>query len=179
MKNFLLTLCVIFLVQNMNAQDPISYSKVIKSESKDAKTLYQNAKTWFASACSYPGKVIQIDDANQNMLSAKTNINYHHNGLNYISFDGWIDFNILIQCKDGKLRVQIINITHRNLPGYAESSCLGLIYDTDEQFKKFGSGTYNKVCADIKSKMKIESDKIFTSLENFINSSNSTVNDEW
>lgn len=179
MKKFLLTLCVIFFAQNVYAQEALSYTKVIQAEGKDAKTLYQNSKAWFVSAFSYPGKVIQVDDPSQNMLSAKTNINYHHSGLHYISFDGWIDFNVLIQCKDGKLRVQVINISHRNIPGYAESSRLGLIYDTDNQFKKFGASTYNKVCADIKAKMKIESDKIFTSLETFINSGNSVVNDEW
>jgi hypothetical protein len=180
MKRLFIVLTILFLGVNVNAQEAMTYSKVIEVLGKDAKTLYQNAKTWFATNYQNPKKVIQVDDPSQCMLSAKSNVDYSHGGLSYLSYEGWVEFTILIQCKDGRLRVQVTNLIHTNIPGHASQSKLGLILNMDNQFtsgmqKKFN----NNVAADIKEKMQVESDKIFDSLEKFIKSNNSVVNDEW
>lgn len=180
MKRLLITLSILLLGINVNAQEAMTYSKVIDAPGKDAKTLYQNAKAWFATSYKNPKKVIQIDDPSQFMLSAKSNVEYSHGGLFYLSYEGWVEFTILIQSKDGRLRAQVTNLCHVNIPGHAEQSKLGLILNTDNQFTSGMQKKYdNNVAADIKAKMKVESDKIFDSLEKFIKSNTSIVNDEW
>lgn len=180
MKKLLIILAALFIGTTINAQEAMTYTKIIEAPGKDAKTLYQNSKTWFATNYQNPKKVIQVDDPSQCMLSAKSNVDYSHGGLSYLSYEGWVEFTILIQCKDGRLRVQVTNLTHTNVPGHASQSNLGLILNMDNQFtsgmqKKFN----NNVAADIKAKMKVKSDEIFDSLEKFIKSNNSVVNDEW
>lgn len=180
MKRLFIVLTILFFGVNINAQEAMTYSKVIEVPGKDAKTLYQNAKTWFATSYKNPSKVIQVDDPSQFMISAKSNVTYSHGGLSYLSYDGWVDFTILIQCKDGRIRVQVTNLEHRNRPGNAPQSQLFLILNTDNQFTSGVQKKWNNnVAADIKAKMKITSDEIFNSIENFIKSSSSIVNDEW
>lgn len=180
MKKILLSVAISLLSLNAYCQSEMSYSKVITAEGKDAQTLYSNAKTWFASEFKYPGKVIQIDDPAQFMISGKSNTPYSKGGLAMVAYEGWVHFNILMQCKDGRMRVQLLNISHENKPSNAKSCNLGLILDTDNQFTQgINKGSHNKVSADIKAKMKVLSEEIFLSLENFIKNSTSIVNDEW
>ena len=58
MKRLLITLSILLLGINVNAQEAMTYSKVIDAPGKDAKTLYQNAKAWFATSYKNPKKVI-------------------------------------------------------------------------------------------------------------------------
>lgn len=159
------------------AQKPLTYSKVIAFEGQSATELYQKAKLWVASSFQNASKVIQVDDPSQNMISLKTDMEYVKSGLTYLAYEGWLHFNVMIQCKDGRARMQIMNITHENKPRNASSCSLGLILDTDEQFTKGAEKSFhNKVCKDIKEKMQIESEALFVSFSNF---NGQNTEEEW
>lgn len=163
------------------AQEPLMYSKVIPFEGQSATDLYKQAKIWVASSFQSASKVIQIDDPSQNMMSLKSNISYSHGGFSYLAYEGWINFNIIIQCRDGRARMQIINISHENKPGNAPTCSLGLILDVENQFTKGANKSFhNKVCQDIKEKMKVIADNFFASFEDVVNRSDVvSEEDDW
>lgn len=162
------------------AQEPIAYSKVIKSEGQTADMLFQKAKLWVASTYPYASKVIQMEDPEQKMITLRSNIDYSYGKLSYLAYDGYVYFNVIIQCRDGRSRMQIINIMHENNPGNAPQCSLGLIMDDDEQFKKGASKSFhNKVCADIKEKMSLEANSLFESFEKYVNSSTRADEEDW
>lgn len=162
------------------AQEPMSYSKVIPFEGQSATDLYQKAKVWVASSFPYASKVIQMDDPSQKMMSLKSNMEYSHGGFAYLAYEGWVNYNIMIQCRDGRARVQILNISHENKPGNAPNCSLGLILDTDQQFTKGANkAVHNKVCQDIKEKMQVIADTLFDSFEKAVNNSALSTEDDW
>lgn len=180
-KKFIVSLSLSACAVVAFAQEPLVYSKVIPFEGQSASDLYKQAKIWVASSFQSASKVIQIDDPTQNMMSLKSNISYSHGGFSYLAYEGWVNFNIIIQCRDGRARMQIINISHENKPGNAPTCSLGLILDTENQFTKGANKSFhNKVCQDIKEKMQVVADNLFTSFEDVVNSADSiSEEDDW
>ncbi len=98
----------------------------------------------------------------------------------FLAYSGWVNFNIIIQCRDGRARVQVINITHKNKPGNAPDCNLGLILDTEEQFTKgLNKKFHNKVCEDIKGKILIEAEGVFKSIEETFSKGAANAEEDW
>lgn len=180
MKKIILILFLSLLYNLSSAQEPLTYTKIIPVNGKSAVDLYSYSKKWFITSFVNPKQVIQIDDPTLNLISGNGSMEYSKGGLLYLSYDGWIKYTIAVQVKDNKIRVQLTNIIHENKPSYASASCLGLIKDVDVQFTS-GSGKkyHNNVVDDIKNKSSILFNSISKSIEDFINSPNSTANDNW
>lgn len=185
MKKFIFLLsftCISILGFSQNSTpEPLTYLKVIPFENLSKEELYQKTKLWIASVYPSAAKVIQVDDPSQNLITLRTNIKYSYGKLHMISYDGWINFNIIIQNRDGRSRMQITNIIHENKPGNAQQSQVGLVLNTENQFVKGANKKFqNMVCKDITEKMKIESEILFKEYEDFIKNNNAiSTDDDW
>lgn len=180
MKKVFLSFLLVIFINSLNAQEALTYSKIIQIPGKTANELYIYSKKWFSTSFFNPKNVIQIDDTSLNMIIGNGTMDYSKGGLIYLSYDGWFKYTIIIQVKDEKIRVQLTNIIHENKPGYASSSCLGLIQNIEIQFTS-GSGKkyHNNVVDDIKNKSLVYFNSLSKSIEEFINSPNSSANDNW
>lgn len=180
MRRFLLFVMSLLIFLPLSAQEPLTFSKIIQAPGKDANSIYQNVKLWVASSFGEAKAVIQIDDASQKMITLAVTSNYSKDGLSYLAYTGWIKYNIMIQCRDERFQVKIMNIIHQNKPGNAEWCNLGLILNSDKQFTSGANkNSHNKVCADIKEKISSESDVIFKSIEDFVLKTTTKDEDNW
>lgn len=179
-KLFLFTLVLILTTFQSFAQGPMSYSKVIEVTGKSAKDIYTLSKNWFVITFASPKDVLQVDDPASNMISGKGAKEYKMKGLSYLAYEGWVNYIILIQARDGRFRIEITNIVHENIPGNAKSCQLGLIRDMDEQFTQGANRSFhNKVAEDIKAKMSLFADETFKNIESYITSNSTPANQEW
>lgn len=179
-KLFLLTLVLLLSTFQSFAQGPMTYYKVIEATGKSAKDIYTLSKNWFIITYNTPKSVLQMDDPSSNMISGKAATKFSMNGIIYAAYEGWINYIIMIQSRDGRFRVEITNIVHENKPGNAPSCELGLIRDMPNQFTTgINKSFHNKVAEEIKSIMKQYADEIFINIEVYINSNETPANQEW
>lgn len=181
MKKTLLVLVIIICCKiPAFSQGALTYSSIIKIDSVDAKTLYQASKQWFVMNFPSPKKVIQSDDPNVNSITGRGSKEYSMNKFTYMAYDGFIEYTVQIQSRDGRIKVDITNITHTNLPGKARECSLGLILDKEKQFQGgLSSGVHNKVAENIKETMAIFSKEVCNSIESFIKSYKSEKSQDW
>ena len=167
MKKFVLVLIVSLIAMNCFSQG-VKYSKVIYSEGKTAQELYSLSRQWIARGFSQPKKTIQVEDDNTFFIGCKASCQVFNS---MSSFYGWVDYTLIIQCKDGRLKVEITDLTHTSnrVQQYGDSN-LGLIEDKDNQFTSgMFYGAKNKACADIKEYFKTYTEAIFSSLSEYLN----------
>jgi len=181
MKKALLVLIIIICCKiPAYSQGALTYSSIIKIDSVDAKTLYQASKQWFVMNFPSPKKVIQSDDPSVNSITGKGAKEYSMNKFAYMAYDGFIEYTVQIQSRDGRIKVEITNITHTNLPGNAKQCSLGLILDNEKQFQGgLSSAAHNKVAENIKETMTLFSKDIFNSIESFIQNYKSEKTQDW
>lgn len=157
-----------------------SITKVITAEGKNAVDMYGAAKDWIVRSFPTPQKVIQVDDPSRNYIACRGTMEYSKGFMTYAAYTGYVEYTLIIESRDGRIRVQITNVSHRNVPPGSASCSLGLILATDKQFTKGAlKGYNNNVCKDIKEKITKLSENIFLSIEEHIKSSSSPQNEDW
>lgn len=180
MKKLILLLLIIVAQSPAFAQGAQTYSSVIKIDSLNAENLYQVSKQWILLNYRSPKNVIQDDNPSMNSITGKGSIKYSRGGLSYLAYEGYLQYTLQIQARDGRIKVDITNITHENLPGNASNCSLGLITDEEKQFTKgLSKGYHNNVVDDIKKKMETYSNDLFTSIETFIKNNKSQKEQAW
>lgn len=179
-KTLLVLVIIIFCKIPAFSEGVLTYSSVIKIDSVDAKTLYQASKQWFVMNFPSAKKVIQSDDPNLNSITGRGVREYSMNKFTYMVYDGYLEYTLQIQARDGRIKVDITNITHANLPGKARECSLGLILDKEKQFQGgLSSGSHNKVVENIKETMSVFSKEVFNNIESFIRSYKSEKSQDW
>ncbi len=167
MKKIVLIGLMLFVVTNCFPQ-AVKYSKVIQSEGKTAQELYSLSRQWIAKGFSQPKKTIQVEDENTFFIGCKASCQVFNS---MYSFYGWVDYTLTIQCRDGRLKIEITDLIHTSeiVQKYGDSN-LGLIEENDEKFTSgLFHGEKNKACAKIKEYFNSYSEAIFSSLEQYIN----------
>ncbi|MEG1899426.1 MAG: DUF4468 domain-containing protein [Bacteroidales bacterium] len=179
MKKLLLIFVFTLTISSCYAQ-AFEIIKVIQADSISASNLYGIAKDWIVHSFPSPQKVIQVDDPTRNYIACKGTIDYSKGFMTYAAYTGYVDYTLIIEARDGRIRVQITNVCHRNIPPGSASCSLGLILETDKQFTK-GSlkGFNNNVCKDIKIRIIKLAQDVFPSIEDYIKSPTSSHNEEW
>lgn len=180
MKKLIVFLLIIVAQCAAFAQGAQTYSAVIKIDSLNAENLYQTSKQWILLNYRSPRNVIQDDNPSMNTITGKGSIKYSRGGLSYLAYEGFVNYIIQIQARDGRIKVDVTNITHENLPGNASNCSLGLITDEEKQFTKgLSKGYHNNVANDIKKKMEIYSNDLFARIETFIKNNKSKKEQSW
>lgn len=149
------------------AQNSLTYSKVITTDSVGKNAIYVAVKDWLASTYKSAKDVIQMDDKDAGLIIGKANFDYSYGGLIYACYSGYIDYSIKIQVKDNRYKVEVTGFNHIVQSGKGKNCELGLITTDEVHSTKGGQKNYdNKVWADIKIKAEEYSNTIFLSLEN-------------
>ena len=155
MKKALFSLCMLFLVATIQAQEPLSFEKVIQADSIKKDAIYNGLKEWVGMNFRSAKNVIEIDDKEAGMLLLRPVSDYKMKGLPYLGFEGYLKYTIKLNIKDGRFKVVITNFEHSVLPGNCRDCNLGLItIDEEYPYKySFGAkGSMNKVWKDVKVK---------------------------
>lgn len=180
MKKLLFLALLIICISDLYSQEAQTYSKVIQIPNTSADTLYLLSRQWFVSSFKTPNKVIQDDSKELKLISGKGSIEYSYGKLQYLAYEGYVTFLVQIQSREGRIKVDVTNIVHENLPRNARSCNLGFITNETEQFKTGISRSYhNNVAKDIKDKLNSFSELIFQEIEQFLMKKQLSEEDEW
>lgn len=180
MKKLLLLIPLIVVSLFANAQDRLTFDKVIQVEEIDKDNIYLGLKEWFALNFVSSKNVIELEDKEAGIIIGNTNVNYSKGSFTYACYKGWLNYTIKVQCKDGRFKVDVTNFRHQIQKGNSESCELGILTTADESGRKGMEKKYhNNVWKDLKEKSEEEANKIFDLLENvdFKNISDSSSED--
>lgn len=170
MKKTLFILVLLFVVLGISAQSDVrelTFSKVIQDEHNANKAdLYTIMRGFITMYFKNSQKVIQMDDREAGVIICKGTSIFNAQGLMLSSYDGWLDFTIKIQARDGRVKIDVSNFFHHNKPGNYDKSNLGLL-TTSEVYTDKGSlkKYHNKVWGMLKEKAAGISDDIFNNAE--------------
>ena len=115
------------------SQDELKFSKVIQSESgADKEQLYAVMRSFIATYYHNSKEVIQMDDKDAGIIICKATSPFNAPGMMYAAYDGWLDYNLKIQVRDGRVRVEVFHFFHHNKPGNQAKAQLGVLTTAEE-----------------------------------------------
>ena len=169
MKKIFFLLASTLLYTHIYSQESVEFTKVIESENLSKNEVFVIVNDWFASNYGSANQVIQISDKESGKLIGKALLSYSFGKLAYSCYEGKVNYTIKISIREGRFKIDINNFIHNVNIGNSNSCELGLITDaelhsTSGIFKRY----HNKVWVDIKQKIEVYSENIFTSIENKI-----------
>ena len=178
-----LVLCMLFLAVSIQAQEPLSFEKVIQADSIKKDAIYNGLKEWVGMSFKSAKNVIEMDDKEAGILLLRPVSDYKMKGLTYLGFEGYLKYTIKLNIKDGRFKVVITNFEHSVLPGNCKDCNLGLI-TTDEEYPykySFGAkGHMTKVWKDIKVKSELIALNYFEEISKIkFKSTAAGENDNW
>lgn len=168
---FIFSLFISTLASSQN----LSFSNVLQAEGKTAKDVYNSVKIWSATAFTEAKNATQVDDPEKCFISFYSNIEYKYGSISMAAYDGWLNFVLTIQCRDGRYKVEMSNIVHENKPTATKSCRLGAVLSDEEAYKSFNK----KVAGDIKIKMAKLFDSLCSDLQKSMNKEADSTDDEW
>lgn len=156
---------------------PLVITKVVPCEGHSAKELYNLSKQWLLNVYHAPDKVIQIDEPDNNYIGCSAVEDFSFmSGLS-----GTIRYNLIIETRDGRLRLQLKNIIHKSSNGDDGQWCnIGPICDHVKPFTKgLNHGQKNRANAKVVNSFKAKGEACAISIQNYIYSASSDANDDW
>jgi len=171
-KGFLLAV-LLFSLLSINAQEPLSFEKVITVDSVGKDKIYSGLKTFFSM--NYESQFIyDIDDRETGIIIANLRTDYLKKGFWYVSYTGFIKYTVKFQVKEGRYKVTICNFYHdadesiRPSPlGLKKSLTLfGPISTGPNKRASINKSFDDKVWVDLQEKSKIIADNLFFAFEN-------------
>lgn len=159
MKKCLFMLLLMVSVCAMGQEKPLQCDTVIQASGKSVNEIYTEVKAWVATNFKSANHVIQMDDPDNGILICKGNFEYNAPGgdLMYGVLDGWVNFTLQVQVREGRYRVTMGNFTHeaKHVQGGFYDWSLGLITDR-ERAKAKGAVDFRqkKTWKDLKIKCK-------------------------
>lgn len=151
MKKILLICCVLCFSIFSNAQEPLSFTEVIQTDSTLSKSdIYVAVKSWVGTSFNSAKAVIEMDDKDAGILIIRPLSDYAMKGIMYSCYSGHLRYTIKIQVRDGRFRVEVSNFTHNIDLGNAKNCALGLITNAEKcPIRGMNTGPNQKVWADI------------------------------
>lgn len=167
MKKYLATLMI--LISGVCSAQNLTFSKVFQAEGKTAQEIYAAVKLWSATAFTESKEATQMDNPESCFMSFSSNIQYNYGSISMAAYDGWINFLLTIQCRDGRYKVEMSNIVHENKPTATKTCRLGVIAADENSYKSFNK----KVASDIKIKTAALFDSICGNIEKIVTTNQS------
>jgi hypothetical protein len=109
------------------AQKPLELSAVIKQENMDANALYEATRNWFVESFNDSKAVIQNENPGK-QITGKGTMPFTANMM-YSSINGFIEFLIDVQFRDGRLKLTMRNFNHRADHQAAFDNNMGILVD--------------------------------------------------
>jgi hypothetical protein len=163
MKKVLLLAVMAIFFAEVKAQEPLSFSKVIPADSINKNDIYSGLKQWFALN-SNSKQTLEVDDRETGLLIANFSAEYSKSGFFYISYEGYINYSITIQVKDGRYKVTIDKFTH-DTKNPKSVSKLGLITTGSYTRGGINASFDKKIWLDIQKKSEAISTDLFSIFE--------------
>lgn len=145
-----LFLMLMFISANLWAQEPLKYSEVMQCEGITADQAYANIELWAVNAFNSPEKNVQLRDKDGKKLVIKAATRFRSEKKNAGDINGWIKYTLNIFFRDGRFKVDMIDIEHRGKKGQYD---FGYLYDVDAPNKKIPFAS-KKWLGEIYSEMK-------------------------
>ena len=171
MKKILLFALFTMFLTSSHAQDvlieDLTFSKVIQSESGADKTkLYAALRSFVATYYHNSKEVIQMDDKDAGILICKATSIFDSPSMMLSAYEGWLDYNLKLQARDGRIRIEVSRFFHHNKPGNQAKAQLGVL-TTAEEYANTGiqKKYHNKVWLLLKEQAEDISNKIFDGVE--------------
>lgn len=117
MKKCLFLMLMMVSMSVMAQEEPIQFDEVVKAEGKSVPELYTTIKMWVATNYNSAQDVIQMDDAQNGILICKGAFEYDNGGglMGYV-LDGWVDYTLKVQVREGRYKVSVGNFVHKANP---------------------------------------------------------------
>lgn len=129
--------------------------------------IYNAVQVWFASTYGKADEAIQMSDKETGIVIGKGVFEYSYKGLSYKCYSGYVEYEIKVEIKDTRYRVQLTNFEHTVDIGKDSKCSLGLLKSSEMYTDKGMSKKYhNRVWDDLKMKTKEYSEQIFLSIQN-------------
>jgi hypothetical protein len=171
-KLLVLTLVLVSLISYGQTEGtPLSYSKVIEIPNTPKNQLYDMCKQWLASSYKSLNNVSQLDDKENGIFIGKGNMSWYSEVFSMQCSTGSIDYQIKLQVKDNKLKIELGNFEHHAKITSSGTCSIGLLTDREEYKTGFFYGPFNKVWVQMKNDTKNYFDKLSNSLETSFKSS--------
>ncbi len=167
----LITLFLLNVLGNqLIAQENLTFTKVIQTDSISSTDLFIKVNDWFATVYNTANKVIQMADKDAGIIIGNGAFIYSYGKFGFSCYDGFIEYTIKVYVKDNRFKVEMTNFNHT--VDINHGCPLGLI-TTAEVYTTTGisKNYHNKVWNDIKVKAEAYSNEIFKALENNIKES--------
>jgi hypothetical protein len=185
-KILLFALFTMFLTSSYAQDMPIKelmFSTVIQSESGADKTkLYAALRSFVATYYHNSKEVIQMDDKDAGILICKATSIFDSPSMMLSAYEGWLDYNLKLQARDGRIRIEVSRFFHHNKPGNQAKAQLGVL-TTAEEYANTGiqKKYHNKVWVLLKEQAEKISNDIFVGVEKAIREGANidTKEEEW
>jgi hypothetical protein len=181
MKKMLFIAILSLVCIGVNAQDRLSFEKVIKADSVSKNDIYVSVKEWIGINYVSAKAITEIDDKEAGLIIVSPLTDYgFNNKLTYACYSGTLKYVVKFQIRDNRFKVEITNFVHDVKIGNSQGCRLGILTVAEETDSKAALKSYNdKVWADLKQKAEVLANNLFERIESieFNNSSNSE--DDW
>lgn len=180
MKKLLLLLSFVLLCSGTYSQEELKFSKVIQSPTNSDKlSLHVALRSFVASYYKNSQNVIQMDDKEAGIIICKATTIFPSPSLTLSAYEGFLDYTLKLQSKDGRVRVEVSTFMHHNLPGNQKAANIGLlttsdVYATSGIQKKY----HNKVWLMLKEKAVTTSEDIFAKIEEYLSNNTNSIESE-
>ena len=158
MKKMILLAVMAFSLLSMNAQEPLSFEKVITVDSVGKDVIYSGLKEWFALNLNSK-EALEVDDRSTGVMVANLSTDYFKSGFWYTSYTGYIFYKVNIQIRDGRYKVSVANFEHDTK--VKSVSRLGLITTGEYDRPSINKSYDKKVWAELQLKAKDIADNVF------------------
>ena len=134
MKTCLFLLLMFISVNVMGQEEPLQCDTVIQAPGKSVSEIYTTVKAWVATSYNSANSVIQMDDAPNGIMICKGRFQYEApGGINYQYMDGYVDYTLKIQVREGRYKVMVGNFIHQSTsPQFTKAWTFGQITESDE-----------------------------------------------
>lgn len=166
MKKLITLLFFALIIFPVLAQEPLTFSKVIQTDSIGKDALFAVINEWFASTYNSANDVIQMNDKQAGTIVGKGIVDYYCQDVFSRCYDGFLEYTIKAFVKDNRYKVELTNFKHKACLDCAAVCSLGIVTDAPIYTDKWPGKKYdNAVWDDLKFKAQKESDKLISSLE--------------
>lgn len=169
MRKILFVLVALFASMATTAQEParpLTYAEVIQAEGKTKAEIFSSLREWVVTTYVNGKAVTQLEDETTGTIILKAATPYHKGGM-YSAYEGYLNYTLKLQAKDGRFRVEMSNINHENLPGRAQDCSLGTLTTAEKSGKGgLNKSAHNKIWRELKTASRDDFNELVASLKN-------------
>lgn len=182
MRKILLGLLLLCSIGVM-AQNEYEKEQVIQAPNKSVEDIYKSLKTWFVENAKYDSRnILQIDSKADGQLMGKANISIAFNNMTWNAMSGTISFIVDIKIKDGRFKTKFYQFSHQRKDMSLSSLWdQGIVYSELPEERQSGMKwkAYRVFLAKAIPMLDTWCEETFKNMEQKVNISVSTDNDDW